>query len=185
MSITIETTVTAPELAVVLGVSGRRISQLVEDGIIQKAGRGKYNLADCVRQYVEFKSVPLPDEEELAVIRRKADADTRLKIAKAEMAELEAEEIKGNMHRSEDVAAMTEDLVYSMREALIALPGRLAVDAAAAKTPAEASDVIKREVYNLMRELAKHRYDPKVYEERVRDRLDWTAEDIDWPEDDE
>ena len=47
------------------------------------------------------------------------------------------------MHRSEDVAAMTEDLVYAIRGALMALPGRLAVDVCDVKTPAEVSEVIR------------------------------------------
>ena len=93
--------------------------------------------------------------------------------------EQEAEELKGSMHRAEDVAAMTEDLVYTIRGALNALPGRLAVDTAAAATPAEASEVIRKEVGKVMRELAAYHYDPKKYEERVRERRDWSERDSD------
>lgn len=65
-----------------------------------------------------------------------------MKASKATIAKLEADELKGTMHRAEDVAALTEDLVYTIRGALNALPGRLAVDVAAVSTPAEASEVI-------------------------------------------
>jgi hypothetical protein len=61
----------------------------------------------------------------------------------------------------------------------MALPGRLAVDVASCDTPAEASDVIRREVYKIMRELAGYHYDPKKYEERVRERRDWSERDND------
>ena len=74
---------------------------------------------------------------------------------------------------------MTEDLVYTIRGALNALPGRLAVDTAAAATPAEASEVIRKEVGKVMRELAAYHYDPKKYEERVRERRDWSERDAD------
>ena len=81
--------------------------------------------------------------------------------------------MKGKMHRAEDVEAMTSDLVYAIRGALIALPGRLAVDVAAVESPAEASEIIRKEVYKVMRELANYRYDPQKYEELVRERRDW------------
>ena len=74
---------------------------------------------------------------------------------------------------------MTEELVYTIRGALNALPGRLAVDVAKAGTPAEASEVIRKEVNKVMRELAGFRYDPKKYEERVRKRMDWSEADDD------
>lgn len=77
------------------------------------------------------------------------------------------------MHRSEDVAAMTEDLIYTIRGSLMALPGRLAVDVSNTQTAAEAADVIRKEVFKLMEELTQYRYDPKKYEERVRDRMKW------------
>ena len=43
---------------------------------------------------------------------------------------------EGTMHRAEDVEAMTTDLVFSIRSALMAMPGRLAVDTAELETPA-------------------------------------------------
>ena len=84
-----------------------------------------------------------------------------------------ADELQGKMHRSEDVAAMTEDLIYTIRGSLMALPGRLAVDVTAVQTAAEAADIIRTEVFMLMQELSQYRYDPQKYEERVRDRMKW------------
>jgi len=80
------------------------------------------------------------------------------------------------MHRSEDVAAMTEDLIFAIRGMLLALPGRLAVDVATAKEAAEAAEIIRQEVYKVMEEISHYQYDPKKYEERVRDRMRWDTE---------
>ena len=96
-----------------------------------------------------------------------------MKASKAQIAKMEADELRGKMHRSEDVAAMTEDLIYTVRGSLMALPGRLAVDVAATATPAEAAEIIRKEVHALMRELANYQYDPQKYEERVRERRKW------------
>lgn len=179
VKITDETEVSSTELATVLGLTVRRVQQLGQDGTTPTVRRGKYLLADSVQRYIRFIQDGPADEDAKAVERKKAEAEASLKAAKARVAELEAAELEGKMHRSEDVAAMTEDLIYTIRGALMALPGRLAVDVATASTAAEASDVIRREVHKVMRDLAGYRYDPKAYEERVRERRDWMGADDD------
>ena len=87
------------------------------------------------------------------------------------------------MHRSEDVAAMTEDLIYTIRGMLLALPGRLADDAHSAESSAETEAIIRKEVFSVMEALSRYQYDPQRYEERVRERRKWksgeSAEDDD------
>lgn len=129
---------------------------------------------------LEARAGPAKTEEEIKQEikqeKAKAAADVTMKIAKANIAKAEADELQGKMHRSEDVAAMTTDLIYAIRGAMMALPGRLAVDVAAAQSPAEAAEIIRREVNKAMRELSNYRYDPKKYEERVRERRAWEAD---------
>ena len=178
--ITAETEVSTTELACVLGITGRRIRQMAEDGQLEKTSRGRFLLCDSVQRYNALskeKDTSPQDEERL-------NAEVSIKKAKATIAVLEANELRGKMHRSEDVAAMTEDLIFTIRGMLVALPGRLAVDAAAAETAAEASEIIRKEVYTVMSELTKYRYDPKKYEERVRERRSWETSDG-WDADDE
>lgn len=167
--ITIETEVTPAELACVLGVSGRYIRQMAEDGLLEKVG-GRFVLCDAVASYVgslkKEKTASKQDDDKQAV-------ELRIKRAKATMAEMEAKELQGKMHRSEDVVAMTEDLVFCIRSMLVALPGRLAVDAVRAETAAEASDIFRKEIHAIMSELANYKYDPQKYEERVRERRRW------------
>ncbi len=171
--ITPETEVSTSELACVLGITGRRIRQLSEDGQLEKQGQGRFNLADSVQRYISFQSRETVDEDERKMIQAKQSAEVTLKASKAKIAKLEADELAGNMHRSEDVAAMTADLIYTIRSSLMALPGRLAVDVSAAQSPAEASEIIRKEVSLVMKELASYSYDPKKYEERVRERRSW------------
>lgn len=176
--ITSETEVSASELACVLGITGRNIRQLVEDGQLEKVD-GHFILSDSVQRYVAFKSKGEKDAkeqlEEQRLDKARRTAEVTLRASKAQIAKMEADELRGKMHRSEDVAAMTEDLIYTVRGSLIALPGRLAVDVAAAITPAEAAEIIRKEVHALMRELANYEYNPEKYEERVRERRNWEA----------
>lgn len=174
-----ETEVTPAELAAVLRLTGRRVRQLTEDGVLRKNGSGRYQLIENIQLWHANATAQPVDEEDVKLEKTRRKSEVQLKASKAMVAKLEAEELKGLMHRAEDVAAVTEDLVYTMRSALMALPGRLAVDVSACNTPAEAGDVIRREVYKLMRELADYHYDPKKYEERVRSRRDWSERDAD------
>lgn len=78
------------------------------------------------------------------------------------------------MHRSEDVEAVTNDLVYTVRSMIMALPGRLAMDVVQVASANEASALIRAECYKILNELANYNYDPAVYQRRVRDREGWS-----------
>ena len=77
------------------------------------------------------------------------------------------------MHRSEDVAAMTSELIYTVRGALMALPSRVAINAAALSDPAEVAEYMRGEVNQIAEEIATFRYDPAKYEACVRERRAW------------
>ena len=175
--ITEATAVSPAELTAVLRLSGRRVRQLTEDGVLRKNGSGQYALIENVQLWHLSATAQPVDEEDIKLEKARRKSDVQIKASKAMIAKLEAEELRGTMHRAEDVAAITEDLVYTMRGALMALPGKLAVDVAACSTPAEASEVIRKEVHKIMRELAEFHYDPKKYEERVRERRSWALDD--------
>lgn len=177
--ITDNTEVNVTELATVLGVTARRVQQLGQDGTFVTERRGRYLLADSVQRYINFLSKPIIDEDDKKTDKAKKLAETQIKAAKATVAKLEAEELKGNMHRSEDVADMMTDFAFAVRGALNALPGRLAVDVAAVSSPAETAEIIRREVYKVMSELAAYKYDPDKFEERVRNRMSWSISERD------
>ena len=172
--ITAETLVSTAELAVILGLTSRRINQFVQDGIMQSEG-GKLNLCESVQQYLKFKESLPVDDESIKVEKAKKKAEATLKASKATIAKLEAEELQGKMHRSEDVAACTEQLIYTIKSYLTAIPGRTAIEVMAAKTEAEAAAIIRKEVNAAMRDIASFEYDPDKYAELVRQRRSWEA----------
>ncbi len=175
--ITSGTEVSTTELACVLGITGRRVRQLAEDGQLRKLRQGRFLLCEAVQNYISFSSGESESEEEIQIEKKRRIAEATLKTAKAQIAKMEAEELEGRMHRSEDVAAVTADLIYEIRGALMALPGRLAIDTAAADTPAETAEIVRLEVSKIMGELSKYRYDPNRYSELVRERRKWEPEE--------
>lgn len=172
------------DICAMTGKSNQWIGQLVSQGTLHKRSTphgSLFDLTDTIRAYCEMleaRAGPEMSEQEQRRSEARSAADVTLKVAKAQIAKLEADELQGKMHRSEDVAAMTEDLIYTIRGSLMALPGRLAVDVAAATTPAEASEIIRQEVYAVMRELSHYQYDPQKYAERVRERKKWESQDV-------
>ena len=169
------------DICAMTGKSNQWVGQLASQGIINKSKTPHgvfYNLRDTMHSYCAMLESRFGDAATAGLDAERLEAEVKLKKAKATVAELEAKELQGKMHRSEDVANMTEDLIFTIRGALLALPGRLAVDVSAAGTAADAAEVIKREVYKVMTELSRYRYDSAKYEERVRERRSWSAAEL-------
>ena len=175
-------------IATLFGLTVRRIQQLTQDGIIktEQVGRQRrYDLLDTVRRYIAYLQDKCNskggNKDDTDNESRKLKADADLKETKAAIAEMELLELQGEMHRSEDVEAMTTDLVYTIRSMMLALPGRLAIDLAPIDKPAEISERIKQEVHAILQELSNYSYDPEAYKKRVRERQGWgdVTEDAD------
>ena len=163
------------DVCAILGKSNQWVGQLTSQGTLNKsktAHGALYNLSESLSAYIksiEDKSSDNPEQKEIELNKLKADVS--LRTSKAIVAGLNAKELQGKMHRSEDVAAVTEDLVYTIRSALLALVGRLSTDLVGITDQAELSAKIQDEVYAVMETLSTYKYDSKKYEERVRQRL--------------
>lgn len=163
------------DVCAILGKSNQWVGQLTSQGTLNKsktAHGALYNLSESLSAYIksiEDKSSDNPEQKEIELNKLKADVS--LRTSKAIVAGLNAKELQGKMHRSEDVAAVTEDLVYTIRSALLALVGRLSTDLVGITDQAELSAKIQDEVYAVMESLSTYKYDSKKYEERVRQRL--------------
>lgn len=159
----------------------RRVQQLAKESILPAASQRpyKFDLLPTVKAYIRYlrdrangKEAKTADTVKAEADKLRAEAD--LKQSKAKIAELQLKELEGKMHRSEDVEALTNDLVYTARSMIMALPGRLAMDVVQAGSANEASALIRTECYKILDELAGYQYDPEAYRRRVRDREGWS-----------
>lgn len=167
-------------IAKLFGVTERRVQQLAKEGVIPAAQQRpyKFDLLPTVQAYIKHLSEKANGKEQKSADTVQAEADklraeADLKQSKAKIAEMQLNELEGKMHRSEDVEAMTNDLVYTVRSMIMALPGRLAMDVVQVATAAEASALIRSECHKILNELAGYQYDPEAYQRRVRDREGW------------
>ena len=174
------TMVDATMVAKLFNLTVRRIQQLTQDGVLATElvdKKRKYDLLLTVQRYIAYLQEKVvkkgENKDDAQNESRKIKADADLRAAKAEIADMELKELRGEMHRSEDVEAMTTDLVFTIRSMMLALPGRLAIDLAKITKPAETSERIKQEIHAILLELSNYQYDADAYKKRVRDRQDW------------
>lgn len=165
-----ESICTTGELAGILGLTPRRLQQLVAEGILEQEEKGTFLLGKAVTQYLLYIKGGVKSDEELKLELDKKRAEVKMKKARARREELLTAELDGSMFRKEDVEAWTTDLVYAFKGAVMALPSRVAVDVAAEENPAACGAIVTREVKLILNELANYQYDPEYYEDRIRER---------------
>lgn len=166
-------------LARAFGITQRRINQLAAEGVFRGEGRPpKYDLDLAIQSYVahcvaraEGRAAEDSDAE-----KKKLRAEADYKEARARQEEIRLAELEGRMHSAEDVEAAVTQLVYGVRSALLAIPGRVSVDAAG-RSAAEVSEIVRREVCAALEDLSQYEYDPAAYARMVRERKGWSTDD--------
>lgn len=170
-------------LAELFGITTRRIQQLAKEGILsvtKVANENQYELSQAIKEYINHlneRADGKGNKEIESLETQKLKAETEFKQAKAKMVGMELRELEGQMHRSEDVEFAIEDLVLNVRQLLLAMPGRLAVDVSNSKNSKVASKLISDEVNSILNQLSDYTYNPNFYKQRVRDRKGWEQED--------
>lgn len=171
-------------IAKIFNCSTRRIDQLKEEGIICGVGKpSKFDLTPTIQAYIKYLSDKAYGREKKRSDAEneslKIESDARLKKSKADIAELELKELKGQLHRAEDVEAITTDHVLYFRSMLMSLPNKLAVDLAKIDNAPEVAEKIKKEVTYILEQLSNYKYDAEEYKKRVRERKKWREENDD------
>ena len=181
---------TTTELAKLLGLTARRIQQLVQDGIIKKDDekgnrQRKYKANEVIKEYMLYlqdkyeKESENKDDDLIELKKRKLKSEIKQKEATAKISEMKLNEFRSRMHSASDVEDFTNDLVFSVRNALMALPSRMAVDVAKENDPNVVRELLKSEVNSILTELSNYQYNPEKYTDRVREREGLESIEID------
>lgn len=170
-------------LSELFGVTTRRVQQLAQEGVLSVTKDGNenhYELSEAIKEYITYLNERVDgkgNKEVEGLETQKLKAETEYKQAKAKMVNLELKELEGQMHRSEDVEFMLEDMILNIRQLLLSLPGRLAVSVKNAKSPKVIAKIINDEICSVLTQLSDYSYDPNFYKQRVRERKGWEQED--------
>jgi len=135
-----------------LDISERRVQQLSKAGVIPKAARGRYELIGSVRGYIRhLRDLNLKGEA------GNADYGTeraRLVKAKADLAEMEASQMRGDLLSAPDVKVAWTEIVALMRARLLVLPDKIAPVVHETTSLNQARDVIKKAIHEVLTEIA-------------------------------
>lgn len=173
--------VTTKDLAQLFDLGERRVQQLTNEDAFHRVGRGKYDLKQSIAKYMFYKI-----NEAMATVSRVVDDDgeeidnsieqalwTR---ARREKTELEVAIIKGELHRSEDVRAITSDMLSAFRSRLMSLPSKVAPLVLPMDDLKEIEAVVKDNVHVALNEMKE--YDPAEYYARSSDVMFLTEEEL-------
>lgn len=155
-------TVSAAVLGDLFGVSDGRVRQMAREGILVRAAKGRYKLADSVKNYIlnlklaadraetELSGSGISYEEEKALHER----------VKRNISELKLQTMKGELHKGTDVEMVMSDMLAAFRTRVLGIPSKTAPvledrDAAFIK------DRLTKEVMEALDELKD--YDPGAF----------------------
>ena len=140
--------VTSKDLAQLFGVSGRRVGQLTEDGVIEKDGRGVYDLEKTVKAYIKYLSDKAYAREEsmteAELKEQKLRAEVALKESQKDLHELKTEIAKGQYVPVEEVEPDYKKFFATFKKFAMAMPSRIAGLVGAHVEPVVLRDIEKK-----------------------------------------
>lgn len=116
-----DTVITLAQAGDMLGISRKRISQLVQEGFISKAGRGTTTILAAARGYARYW-------QEKASQETKTSADTRVRDARAAEIEQRIAERNRQLVTAAEATAALDHVVAACGEAFAAIPAMLTRD---------------------------------------------------------
>jgi len=139
-------------IARLLDLSERRVQQLSREGVIPKAERGQYDLIGSVRGYVRY----LCDQALKAQAGAPDYAAERARFirARADLAEMEAEEKRRSLIAADQIEAAWIAVLALLRTRLLALPDRLAPQAFEQSTVGDTRNLIRAAIREVLDDLA-------------------------------
>ena len=139
-------------IARLLDLSERRVQQLSREGVIPKAERGQYDLVGSVRGYVRY----LRDQALKAQAGAPDYAVERARFirARADLAEMEAEEKRRSLIAAEQIEAAWIAVLALLRTRLLAMPDRLAPQVFEQSTVGDTRNLIRAAIREVLDDLA-------------------------------
>jgi len=103
-------------------IGKRRVSQLAQENILVKSGRGRYLFIDSISNYITH----LKANNDIKNNVEESEIDYDEEKAKRIKAELELKKMENTLHEAADVEAIMTDTIYNFRAKILAIPSMLA-----------------------------------------------------------
>lgn len=141
------------ELAKLLNITQRRVNQLAEEKIITRQPEGDFVLPEAIAEFYSFK---FQSDEAIDFMAEKALHEK----AKRELAELELQKRRNEVHDAADVELVMSDMLTNLRSQLLGLPAKMAPQLAN-RDKDYIDQTLTDEIYARMTELSD--YTPEMF----------------------
>lgn len=158
-------TVTTAEISEIFGISTRRVQQLAKDGVFVRVGHGQFDLPASINSFIEYR---LDDTKEEGVLDKSTE-EAMWTRARRQKTELELQIMRGDLHRSEDVRRVMNDLLGAFRARILSIPSKFSPQLVGLTEIPPIKEVLKQAVHEALEELSD--YDPMVFYDISKDKM--------------
>ncbi|MCH7623985.1 MAG: hypothetical protein IIB46_07900 [Nitrospinae bacterium] len=144
------------ELSREINLSDRRIQQLVKEGVLNKEGRGKYDLLKCSLKLIKHYQAIRDGKDTESLDGKKEKA--RLTKLQADKVGIEVEILLEKFIELDLVEQHLSRVFASIRQKCLSLPTKIAPSIQAKRTVASIKKVLETEITEILNELCN--YDP-------------------------
>lgn len=153
-----DTVVLTSEFAKLVGKTPQWIRQLTRDEVLTQCGRGKYHFGQNLLAYIEHAAGGKAGDDKMT----HADVKAEHEMLKKEKTELELQQMRGQLHDSNDVRAVMGDMILSAKSKLLSFPIRISpqLEGESAKAIEKKLHVEVTSILNVLVD-----YSPKLFEQ--------------------
>ena len=145
-------------LAQMLGITQQQIKNLVDNGVVVKVGRGKYDAIKSVNNYIngmrdrEQMRNKKPEEIRVMVEAQKLEHET----VKTRKTQLQVLQMEGSLHHAEDVKAIWNNIIVAAKSRLLAIGVKVSPQVTGETDATVIKDAIDREVREALTEIKEY-----------------------------
>lgn len=151
--------VNAAALAECFGVTKRRIEMMANEGTVVRIRRGKYDLGQSVKNYIDYMTHAEKSTEGKTLDGVRA-AHERIKMRKTELI---VQRMEGQLHLASDVERLWGNMAGTVKSRMLGIPVKLAPQVTGLTDTKEIEGLLTREITAAMNEVSG--YDPADYDD--------------------
>ena len=147
--------VTRKQLAEILGLSVRRISQLTNAGVLTNVSRGKYDLRQAIQAYIAYR---VEAEQKKAVGNQSltlAEVKRLKEMVEVELKKMQLRRKKGELLERDELTKVCQTIVANAKTRFLAMPTKIAPLLVGLKNIKKIKTILEKEVHSILEELAK------------------------------
>ncbi|WP_326514797.1 hypothetical protein [Clostridium intestinale] len=164
-----EILVDAKTIGAAIGTSDRTVRRLVKEGVLNKVKNGQYDIVDCTNRYIKHitEKQNLMDKDMDKLEQELMIEKVLLERAKKKKLEIIVAEMEGTMHKAEDIERLWNWSISNFKSKIRSLPTKISPQVTVLTDLKEINSVIRKEVDEILTELAE--YNPDNFHKSIKE----------------